>query len=98
MKKILLTGLCVLALAACEKKDAPLAEVQLKCEEFGIAVKVYKDRIDAKFGDEVISLPQVEAASGAKYWVENIGLWNKGENWMLLAGDVSIECANVTNN
>jgi len=86
MKKLLLTTMCIAALAACEKKDKPLAELKLQCEEFGLSVKVYKDRVDADIGGEVISLPRVESVSGAMFWVEAIGLWNKGENWSLVVG------------
>jgi membrane-bound inhibitor of C-type lysozyme len=96
MKKLLLTGLCVAALAACESKEQPLAETALKCNGQDIGVKVYQDRIDATIDGKTITMPQVMAASGAKYQAESDGaiLWNKGDNWIMMnsAEDIVIDC------
>ncbi|MCL2748911.1 MAG: MliC family protein [Alphaproteobacteria bacterium] len=101
MNKILIGGLCVLALAACEKKEKPLAETTTKCGDFDVAIKVYNERIDTVINSVKVSMPQVVAASGAKYQTEDasVVLWNKGEDWMMIVTDGEqekiIECANI---
>ena len=85
MKKMFIGGICVLALMACEEQEQPLAATHLKCGDFDIAVKVFDERIDTVVNGEAISMPQVAAASGAKYQTENaaMGLWSKGEDWTM---------------
>ena len=100
MKKILTIGMCVLALAACEKKEPPLAVVQLKCGEHNLTIKVFDGRIDATIDGETLAMPQVVAASGAKYQFENLVLWNKGESWTMTLDDggqeMRIGCMNIS--
>jgi len=99
MNKILISGLCILALAACEKKELPLATAKLKCSSHEVVVKVFDGRIDATIDGDMLSMPQVVAASGAKYQFENLILWNKGEDWMMRLiedeNEIHMDCINI---
>jgi membrane-bound inhibitor of C-type lysozyme len=92
MKKFLICGLCVAALAACENKKQPMAEEAFKCGDANVAVKVYEDHIDATINGQEIQMFQVVTASGAKYQSADTktSLWNKGENWMMLVGEETV--------
>jgi membrane-bound inhibitor of C-type lysozyme len=88
MRKLLICGLCVAALAACDKKEQPIGEAAIKCGDLNVAIKTYSDRIDATINEQTISMSQVVSASGAKYQSDDkqLILWNKGESWTMLAG------------
>ncbi len=94
MKKILIYGLCIFAFAACEKEELPIIVTDLRCGEQDVMVRVFDERIDAIIGDEIISMIQVSAASGAKYHSEitGLGLWNKGDSWIMTTRNTNINC------
>ena len=88
MKKILLCGMSLLALAGCgDKKEVVMCgdyEVQMTLSENG-------EKLNAIINGDEMVLDLAISASGARYVGELnetiVTLWNKGEDWTLFLND-----------
>lgn len=101
MKKYLTLSIAAVALCACGEK--PLVTDEFKCGDMDVYVTVYQNRIDAVVGNLSLNMPQTISASGARYegtvGDRSMVLWNKGEDWIMIAGDdAAIECVKKMNN
>jgi membrane-bound inhibitor of C-type lysozyme/uncharacterized membrane protein len=64
-----------------------------RCGELAVTVRPGADELILVLPERSITLPQVEAASGAKYEYGDVVFWGKGINTaMLILGDEVIEC------
>ncbi|MCL2538346.1 MAG: MliC family protein [Alphaproteobacteria bacterium] len=98
-KQLLFTMVCGLfamgLLAACTEQ--PAETVKMKCGDFDIAAKIFKDKIVATVDMQGITLIKTESASGVRYagTFEGVAIvaWNKGKDWILIIDDSeTIEC------
>lgn len=100
MKKILLSILAVLAVAACDKSDAVSEKLTYQCGEHSVSISFSEDGsvmnavISGVSAEFVLSL----SASGTRYVGKfndtDMVLWGKGDTWTMFVGpeETSVEC------
>ena len=98
MKKLFISGMVCVALAACDSNVSDNATVVHRCGEYDVDISIVdNDRISAVINGDVVELSRVISADGAKYDGSvndtNVTLWSRGANWTLILGDDTvIEC------
>lgn len=89
--------------AVSEAKPEPLDQAMLTglsftCENAGIAVVRFlgPDTVELKFKGETYQLPLERSASGAKYTVDDVTFWNKGNEAMIEINSARYTCVRNT--
>ena len=78
--------------------QAKLAGLSFTCENAGIAAVRFlgPDTVELKFKGETYQLPLERSASGAKYTVDNVTFWNKGNEAMIEINSERYTCVRNT--
>lgn len=99
MNKFLISGVCLIALAACDAPDN--AVVVRQCGDYAVEMNFSAngDELRATINGDELVLANVVSASGAKYdGVLNdtaVTLWQQGQDWIMILDDNTVIQCNV---
>ena len=96
MKKTLLIGAMVMALAACDRTPAQNDTITRQCGDYNVQIAFGDsgENITASINGQVVEMASVVAASGAKYegQINNMtfALWQSGNDWIMVLPDETV--------